>query len=473
MKKLKVRLTASFDWSLMYTLEKFLKEYPIEFTYQGEKYQYDFGFLKARPLKCGEDTSVDADVIIDRSIHWNNFYKFYLQTAANNQALHINNPITNDNLDKHHSYDLMARGMHPKDEFPTTVLLPQFAPWTPEQLRQDFWETEQHFITSNTKYGWDRERRFTDWDKVKQKLEDVNRWYPKQQEMRSRFYPAEDYIRDAVDTHFGGKFPIYFKKAFGGGGSDVYRVKSMEELYEKYDESGGKCFFLQESIEDYDEFVRCMGIGPEILALRFQPDEPLHQHYSPAKLKLDPEIWKRIEAYVRFINSFYGWTYNSFECLVKDGVIYPIDFANACPDSNFTSLHTHFPWLICSLLKWTSFVGAAKPDLKTDTRIKEFVSIFNDPEVPQQDKYDLHALKSHQYFQVGAYNQFVDGNFKDLEQKMIEFYDNHFDGVIRHAIECSDFPESEHTRWYNYYKDMMENQFRPNAVEYLTTDIHN
>ena len=58
------------------------------------------------------------------------------------------------------------------------------------------------------------------------------------------------------------------------------------------------------------------------------------------------------------INAFFGWDFNSCEALRSDGTWCPIDFANACPDSQVTSLHYHFPWLVRSKLKWSLFVAA-------------------------------------------------------------------------------------------------------------------
>ena len=46
----------------------------------------------------------------------------------------------------------------------------------------------------------------------------------------------------------------------------------------------------------------------------------------------------------RIVNAFFRWEFNSCEMLVKGGEVYPIDYANACPDVALTSLHYYFPW---------------------------------------------------------------------------------------------------------------------------------
>ncbi len=472
MEQIKIRIFASMDFSMRIAMQEFVKFANPVVKHGKKEFQLDLGRIKAEPLLCGSDVSNQADVIIDRTIHWNQFYRCWSQTAQNCLVPIANNSLTNDNLDKHSTYDLMARAMHPKDKFPKTVMLPDFAPWTAEQKAEQRWATEQSLIISNTKYGWHPEYRQTDWAKVKSTLERIEKFQGRRQELRQQFYPQYDYIRDVMERHFGNQYPVFLKKAFGGGGSDVYRIKSLEELYDAYDnKTNGRVFHIQEAVEGYDDFVRCMGIGPEVRPMRFQPDEPLHEHYSPEIMRLDPQIYDRIESYVKFVNSYHRWTYNSFECLIKDGVIHPIDFANACPDSDFTSLHTHFPWLICALVRWLSFVGATRHNLRVDTEQERYLKVLNDPEVPQEEKFEFHKKLSDKYFDTEKYREFVEKNFKDLNEKMIQFYDGHFMDILEFSIRYSSFPDHEKARFVDYYKHMMDTTWRPNAMEYLKTVI--
>ena len=149
-----------------------------------------------------------------------------------------------------------------------------------------------------------------------------------------------------------------------------------------------------------------MGIGPIIFPMIFQPDRPHHEHYSTEKPPMDPQVFHRLESYVMFINSYHRWTYNSYECLMKDGKLHPIDFANACPDSQFISLHVHFPLLVCSLMKWLSFCAVTKKDMKIDLEMTRYLEFLNNSKRSQIKKFEFCRKNSDEYFETDAFNEF-------------------------------------------------------------------
>ena len=75
------------------------------------------------------------------------------------------------------------------------------------------------------------------------------------------------------------------------------------------------------------------------------------------------------------INAFFGWDFNSCESLAKGGIWYPIDFANACPDSQVTSLHYHFPWLIKANLRWSIFCAATGRKMRKNLDWEPFYAV--------------------------------------------------------------------------------------------------
>jgi hypothetical protein len=467
----KIALMASHDWTLRATMAEFLDFLEPVFRWEGKVYRIELIRVIARPLTAGTDLAKEADLIVDRTTHWNTYYRSWAHQAMNSLARMVNHCYTFSVYDKHSTYDLMARAIHPRDRFPKTVLLPQFQPWTEDQNRQWWWQQEQQLILENTDLGFDPARKQTDWRTVEEKLAEARRTDRRTRVVREDFYYSGPYMQEVVEQVFGNRFPLYLKKAYGGGGTDVYRVNDMEELYARYDRTGTEAYHLQEAIEPYDMFYRAMGIGPIVFPMIFQPEQPLHQHYSPDKPTFDQDLFHRLESYVLFINSYHRWTYNSFECLLKDGHLHPIDFANACPDSQFTSLHVHFPLLVCSLVKWLSFCAVTGKDMRPDIEMKRYLTVLNNPEISQEEKFAFCRKASEEYFEIDKFREFCARNLADIEEKMVAFYDKRFDEIIRFAMEFSNFPEQEQESFYRYYKEMMEKHWRPNPTLYLTPYI--
>ena len=131
---------ASYDWSMRVAIKTFHDFLDPVIKHNGKEYKLEFNRIIAKPIVCGQKLNNESDLIVDRTIHWNDYYKCWAQQAANSQMHIVNNSLSNDNHDKHSTYDLMARAMHPKDHFPKTVLLPQFYPYSESQHRQELWQ---------------------------------------------------------------------------------------------------------------------------------------------------------------------------------------------------------------------------------------------------------------------------------------------------------------------------------------------
>ncbi|MFN8488969.1 MAG: hypothetical protein U0350_15390 [Caldilineaceae bacterium] len=138
--------------------------------------------------------------------------------------------------------------------------------------------------------------------------------------------------------------PAILKDAWGGGWKNVYKVNSVDELIQAYDQTGTLCMVLQEFIE-WDQFVRCVCVGQEnILPIKYDPKA---RKYLVDHAHLSPELGARVINDARTINRVMGYDMNSIEFAIKDGVPYAIDFMNPAPDMDINSLTPHyFQWAV-------------------------------------------------------------------------------------------------------------------------------
>ena len=74
-------------------------------------------------------------------------------------------------------------------------------------------------------------------------------------------------------------YPLFMKPFDGGGWRGVSQIKSEDDLWAAYNESGEMLMHLQKSVEPYDVFARALTIGPETMVMHFRPDEPMHNRY--------------------------------------------------------------------------------------------------------------------------------------------------------------------------------------------------
>ena len=121
--------------------------------------------------------------------------------------------------------------------------------------------------------------------------------------------------------------------------------------------------------------MRCIGLGPQTHLVKYDPSAPLHDRYTMAKDFMSADEAQLLRDTTLTINAFFGWDFNSCEALRKDGTWYPIDFANPCPDSQVTSLHYHFPWLVKANLRWSIFCAVTKRPMRKNLDWEPFYAI--------------------------------------------------------------------------------------------------
>lgn len=129
-----------------------------------------------------------------------------------------------------------------------------------------------------------------------------------------------------------GGFPVVLKDAHGGGWKQVHVCRSMDDLWNAYNQSGLLTMVLQEFIQ-WDNYVRCMCIGrDEILVRKYDPNT---RQYLPPDVS--PQMFDRIVEDSRKIVRALGYDMNTIEWAVRGDTPYAIDFMNPAPDMDINS----------------------------------------------------------------------------------------------------------------------------------------
>jgi hypothetical protein len=250
-------------------------------------------------------------VIVDRISHEIPFYRAYLKNAVLSGTIVINNPFWWAADDKFFNYALADKmGI----AVPKTILLPQ----------KDYKEGVVSESLRNLKYP-------LDWAEIVE--------------------------------HVG--FPCFMKPYDGGGWRGVSRINDMEQLLQKYDESGTDCMVLQEYVA-FDHYVRCYTIGKrDVFPM---PYDPIFQRYLVVPDYLEPEVDARCRRDAIAICEALGYDINTVEFAIKDGVPYAIDYMNPAPDADWWSVGSvYFKWLVEKVADL-----AVRTALEGESTIKEF-----------------------------------------------------------------------------------------------------
>jgi hypothetical protein len=269
-------------------------------------------------------------------------------------------------------------------------------------------------------------------------------------------YTAARYNRpfdlDAIAERIG--YPLFMKPYDGGAWRGVSRIGNPAELHAAYDQSGEMLMHLQKAV-DYEVFARSLSIGAETMVMRFQPDQPMHLRYAVDHGFLSPQAGAEVLTIGRLINAFFRWEFNSCETLVADGDVYPIDYANACPDVSLTSLHYYFPWAMKALVKWCVFALATGRRARLDTEIAQFFEIADSAGASYAGKLAAYADLADAYFESDRYHDFCASRLGHLDEIVLDWVAGpDFDRLLTETVR-SVYPAHEHDQFVAHLRGLL------------------
>jgi hypothetical protein len=342
-------------------------------------------------------------VLLDRLTHWYHTSREWIKKAVVHDDLYVfNNPFSLQSREKHTSYAAMMRLGLP---IPRTLLLP------PKE-----YETQPDLQVTLEQYA---------------RLFDLGE----------------------VGREIG--FPLFMKPFDGGAWRGVTRVENEEQLRWVYDQSGRSIMHLQEAIEPFDLFVRALAVGPQVNIIRYDPAAPMHDRYKVDFGFVNADEWQLLSDMVLTINSFFNWDFNSCETLRKDGKFYAIDFANACPDSQVTSLHYHLPWLVKAKIRWALFVAATHRPVRHNPDWGEFFRVASS-DAPYREKLAGYAAIAHRRFETDRFLEFCDTHLADLDELTWDYFaSERAHEAIRRKVAVI-FPAAEVDRFTEHFWGLLQ-----------------
>ena len=343
------------------------------------------------------------DLVIDRLAYWYYHPREWLKKVALMDGVYLlNSPFTVQSMEKHAAYCAMMRlGL----KVPETVLVPYKNP------------------VDNARYA----------------------------------STAAQYNRpfdlDAIAERIG--YPLFMKPYDGGAWRGVSRIGNPAELHAAYNQSGGMLMHLQKAIDDYDVFARSLSIGAETMVMRFQPDQPMHLRYAVDHDFLSPQIGAEVVTIGRLVNAFFRWDFNSCETLVKDGEVYPIDYANACPDVALTSLHYYFPWAMKALVKWSVYALVTGRRAKLDLETDRYFDIADDAGASYAEKLDAYRDLADAYFEPERYHDFCASRLAHVDEIVLDWVAGpDFDRLLTRTVR-STYPAHEHDQFIAHLRGLL------------------
>lgn len=393
-------LGADLCWPICY--EELIKRLDLNLKLDGESVGFEVERITIEPFDLQQPCRYD--VVIDRLTHWYHTSREWVKKAIILDDLYVlNNPWTLQSMEKQTSYCAMMKLGLP---VPRTWLVPpkEYAP------HADLKPTLQRYA----------------------KLFDLS----------------------AIGEDLG--YPLFMKPYDGGAWVGVNKIDNEEQLHAAYEKSGKMVMHLQQAVDGFDLFVRCLGVGPQVNVIRYDPDAPLHGRYKVDFDFVTDEEIRLLKNMTLTINAFFGWDFNSCEALRLNDVFHPIDFANACPDSQVTSLHYHFPWLINSHVRWTVFCAATKRKMRQNLNWEPFYKVAAEEGMTLEERLEAYGKIAAERLEADRFEEFCATHLAHLDEVSLEFFNTETaKQAVRLKVE-SLFPEHEHEEFTEHFWGLIQ-----------------
>ncbi len=364
-RRIGLSLGADICWPLCF--EQMMKRLDLRIPHEGDTLRFEVERVTIEPFNLRQANKYD--VVVDRLTHWYHTSREWIKKSIVMNDLYVfNNPWSVQSNEKHTSYCAM---MHLGMPIPETWMIPPKG-----------YEPLPDLKPTLTKYA---------------KLFDLNK----------------------IGQQIG--YPFFLKPYDGGGWRAVTRVADAKQAAKAYDESDKAVMHAQASVEGYDLFVRCIGFGPQTRCVLYDPSAPLHDRYTMKTDFMSKADAEHLRKVTLTINAFFGWEFNSCEALHKGDTWFPIDFANPCPDSQVTSLHFHFPWLVKSYLRWSIFCAATKRKMRKTLDWEPFYEVAAQ-DLPYAEKLDRYAAIAEARFESAKFEEWCAKHLSHLDEVAFEFF---------------------------------------------------
>ena len=386
-RRIGLSLGADICWPRCF--EGILKSWNPTLKVQGQSVRFEVERMTIEPFDLRGPAGYD--VVVDRLTHWYANTREWIKKAVLMDDVYVfNNPWSVQSMEKQTSYCAMMRLGLP---IPDTWLVP------PKE-------------------------------------------YDPQPDLESTL---QSYARHFDLGDIGAKvgYPLFMKPYDGGGWVGVSQAKDAEALKAAYEDSGKFVMHLQHGVENWTNFVRCIGVGPQVRIIEYDPEAPLHARYTDQVDHLPSADVEHLRSTLLTINSFFGWDFNSCESLGRPGgTWHPIDFANPCPDTQVTSLHRHFPWYVLAKLRWAIFCAATGRKFRRNLDWEPFFEI-GDSDLPFEDKLRGYREIADQRMDTEAFEAFKEEHLGPLEEVAHEYFGGaEARGAVRDKVAAL-YPEHE------------------------------